>query len=724
MPLSAFVEPFTLSPPQIDETRLRSLHDFHQDHSNLEDRLLTTIYGLLPPQTHIYNHQLQLHIRNTRQLRNLIRAVFRLNSNSVQVQEDADLQKTRIAHAFQTLRALNELTSTALVQLDQQRTEHATRNSTTTTTSSMEFYVGQVVQHKHERWRGVICGWEQPVETPNQMELSSLTTKIYTAKDFLTQMRYEVILDLADMHTLQATSPLIVATQQDLELVDDPQLCRIRSHMVAQHFRGYQRHARSFQPDELLAYEYPVDWEVVQQQPQTTDKTFHVAVEAAAQETVTHCQDLMAYLEDIVTTEALLPTDHQKEEEQYSVLRAFQERLSSRSELVQDPSVVVVGGDDDTDRLQSATAHLRYIYTIMAELRDLLWHRQTLQQKQSLEKSNTIQFAVGDVVYHQFFGFRGIVVACDTVPKANVKHWDGVRHIEHPEQKPFYHVLPDEHDCHQVFGGPRGMRYVCQDNLVACRSDRTNLTVTLEENWSRQLEDNGRTTVFRPSTRALFKHGSDIGDDGLTETVLKRIQDELREWQVASRSNTGSVPEPPAANKSAAAFRLPLSALFLMLDAVTTQDGAEAIELMIKDTFKVHPDGNLHFQLEKGLSEMIRGNHQDALEIFESLTEQDSEYAEAWNWVATCEYLIGSHQSALKAAVKALELQPFNFQTQSGMGLCFFEMGRYEEAAAAFRQCLDLNPWSPVSTKLSACIDILKRRGSEDSKNSEESDKE
>jgi tetratricopeptide (TPR) repeat protein len=148
------------------------------------------------------------------------------------------------------------------------------------------------------------------------------------------------------------------------------------------------------------------------------------------------------------------------------------------------------------------------------------------------------------------------------------------------------------------------------------------------------------------------------------------------------------------------------------LEAVTTQDGAEGIELMIKDTFKCHQNQECHRQLEKGLTEMMRGNHDEALQLFTSLVEEDREYAEGWNWLATCEYLRGKHASSIDAAVKALKLQPMNFQTQSGIGLCLYDMGKYEESAAAFRQCLELDPWSPVSTRLSACIDILNRRKS------------
>ena len=46
-----------------------------------------------------------------------------------------------------------------------------------------------------------------------------------------------------------------------------------------------------------------------------------------------------------------------------------------------------------------------------------------------------------------------------------MSNWDGLTEVDHPEEKPFYHVWPDVNDCIQAFGGPRNFRYVCQDNL-------------------------------------------------------------------------------------------------------------------------------------------------------------------------------------------------------------------------------------------------------------------
>ena len=135
-----------------------------------------------------------------------------------------------------------------------------------------------------------------------------------------------------------------------------------------------------------------------------------------------------------------------------------------------------------------------------------------------------------------------------------------------------------------------------------------------------------------------------------------------------------------------------------------------AIEETLKDIFKAHVDKRLHRQLEEGVTDIIRGKHEAALQTFESLVAQDSEYAEACNKVAACKYMLGQHTSALEVSKKAVELQALNFQAFSGAGLCEYEQGNYEKAAALFRHSLALNPWGPVATKLAACLDMLQRQ--------------
>jgi hemimethylated DNA binding protein len=143
-----------------------------------------------------------------------------------------------------------------------------------------------------------------------------------------------------------------------------------------------------------------------------------------------------------------------------------------------------------TDRLSSnkvtsqqklASMHLQQFHNLVTEIGALLWQRRV-----SLESSDRkIKFALGDVVEHKHFGFRGVVVGWDSKPTVDVSRWDGLQHIKDPHTYPFYHVIADQNDCIQAFGGERPSRYVCQENLEICRPERRNIDVDLEPVWNR-----------------------------------------------------------------------------------------------------------------------------------------------------------------------------------------------------------------------------------------------
>jgi hemimethylated DNA binding protein len=106
------------------------------------------------------------------------------------------------------------------------------------------------------------------------------------------------------------------------------------------------------------------------------------------------------------------------------------------------------------------------LHAFHVRVNSMLWTRRASRR----DKPN-INFSLGQVVRHKIYGFRGLVAAWDSKPRMDVSNWDGLSHIERPQEKPFYHIYPDANDCVIAFGGPRGFRYVCQDNLEICPID-------------------------------------------------------------------------------------------------------------------------------------------------------------------------------------------------------------------------------------------------------------
>lgn len=57
---------------------------------------------------------------------------------------------------------------------------------------------------------------------------------------------------------------------------------------------------------------------------------------------------------------------------------------------------------------------------------------------------NTAKFAVGDVIRHQKFGYRGVIIDVDATFKLTDEWYEQVAHSRPPKDKPWYHVLVHE----------------------------------------------------------------------------------------------------------------------------------------------------------------------------------------------------------------------------------------------------------------------------------------
>jgi hypothetical protein len=123
VPLSHFIPPVHMSPPQIDETSLR-LMATHDNNSRLDA-------SIFPEGTIVKENQITVPIRNASDVKNFFRGVFRLNSAPA----NPDKQKQRVSLAFEGLKSLNEL-SQALEDFQRRRGNHTDREN-------VAFRVGQ-----------------------------------------------------------------------------------------------------------------------------------------------------------------------------------------------------------------------------------------------------------------------------------------------------------------------------------------------------------------------------------------------------------------------------------------------------------------------------------------------------------------------------------------------------------------------------------------------------
>lgn len=207
IPLSHFIPPVSLSPPEIEASRLKELLSSEE------------LRAQFPPKSIFKERSIISPIHNASMAKLFFRAVFRLNKDTPG--GSAEHQKIRVSLAFDALRSLNELTG-AIETLEKKRALHIDRNGVT-------FGVGQVVKHKVEQWRGVITGWhhhDKVSEANNEpTRPTSLTMKMYSL-DPVDSVKYKVLLDSGDvhMHYYPRRHELANASnihQSDLELVED-----------------------------------------------------------------------------------------------------------------------------------------------------------------------------------------------------------------------------------------------------------------------------------------------------------------------------------------------------------------------------------------------------------------------------------------------------------------------------------------------------------------------
>ena len=78
--------------------------------------------------------------------------------------------------------------------------------------------------------------------------------------------------------------------------------------------------------------------------------------------------------------------------------------------------------------------------------------------------------------------------------------------------------------------------------------------------------------------------------------------------------------------------------------------------------------------------------------------------------------MLGEMPSSIEAARRAIEINAQHSQAYAGLGLVYNDTNQHKKAVESFRKCLSLNPWSPVSSRLTICLDTMKKLELEEDK--------
>ena len=97
---------------------------------------------------------------------------------------------------------------------------------------------------------------------------------------------------------------------------------------------------------------------------------------------------------------------------------------------------------------------------------------------------------------------------------------------------------------------------------------------------------------------------------------------------------------------------------------------------------------------EKGIQAMRIRNYPLAVRFFNSLIDEDPDFAEAWNKRATVYFMMGDFDKSMQDIIKTLELEPRHFGALDGMGLIFIHQGQYQQAIDVYDKMLEIFPFS------------------------------
>lgn len=465
-------------------------------------------------------------IRDANELRSVIRSVYWLNNEhtianidnaekgnnddsdaddtSCVDNSDNDAQTGQISLAFEAIKSCNELSSNELdIRIKKRESSIEVRNRKE---DLPLFHVGQVIQHKKAKWRGVIVGWAIDEAKPSGNRLTSLTTKQYeisdedrdneittTNKDEASPkatVKYTILVDMNDSSLLHLSKSISLESQEDLIPVDQPSLKRIQNHLIHQYFSNFDpNEGGHFTPNKVVNYVYPLDCfsnvEGIEKNadPLSQNTAAEVSLSPELQEA---CAAITNGIQDIC--HRLLPPVLELNKQQLS---DDKKGVSLASTLLSSIQTILVENErgiaSPSSPLDLAISSVKKLNQFYAKLISLQWSHDVHKKNE-----NNIDFKLGQTVKHKLFNFKGVVVAWDPKPHMDVSQWDGLQGVENPNEKPFYHIRPDINDCIREFGGPRSWRYVCQDNLEPydLKHGRIELEMELnEDEWGWDKEN-------------------------------------------------------------------------------------------------------------------------------------------------------------------------------------------------------------------------------------------
>lgn len=135
-----------------------------------------------------------------------------------------------------------------------------------------------------------------------------------------------------------------------------------------------------------------------------------------------------------------------------------------------------------------------------------------------------------------------------------------------------------------------------------------------------------------------------------------------------------------------------LDALFERLQITSDPADAATLQQRIWQIWIEADDPASGQLMRRGMTAMANGEHDIALDAFDSLVDQAPDFAEAWNKRATVYYLMGRLDESVNDIQQTLELEPRHFGALSGLALIYDAVEKPEAAIRSLEAALEINP--------------------------------
>lgn len=140
-----------------------------------------------------------------------------------------------------------------------------------------------------------------------------------------------------------------------------------------------------------------------------------------------------------------------------------------------------------------------------------------------------------------------------------------------------------------------------------------------------------------------------------------------------------------------------LEGLFDKLQDASNAAQSAVIEQQIWLIWTQAPNDEADRLMDRGIQAMRLGEWTLAEQLFGQLVEQEPEFAEAWNKLATVHYVLGDYNESMSDIEQTLTLEPRHFGALSGLGSIFARLGQPAAAIRVFEQVLEIYPHSKNS---------------------------